>query len=59
MKEDKLLLGWLPNHLSGEEAYELHLLLARLTEVIEYKYYSQIRRHITSIQPPAPDCRDL
>lgn len=59
MKEDNLLLGWLPNNLSDEAAYELYLLLERLTEVVETQYFAQIRRHIASIQPPVPENWDL
>lgn len=53
------LLAWLPNNLSDESAYQLYILMAQITEVVEQKYYTQIRRHIQSLQPPRPESLEL
>ena len=55
MNEKDLLLGWLPNRLSDEAAYELYQILEQLNEAIDQKYAVQIRRHIASLQPPLPE----
>jgi len=55
MNEEELLLGWLPNRISDETAYELYQILEQLTEVLEQKYYAQIRRHVAGLQPPVPE----
>jgi hypothetical protein len=59
MNEEKLLLGWLPNHLSDEAAYELCVLMRQMTEIAEQKYYAQIRRHVMSLQPPLSESLDF
>jgi len=59
MNNPNLLLGWLPNDLSDESAYQLYILMEQLTTMVEQKYYSQIRRHINSLQPSKPENLDL
>lgn len=59
MNNSDLLLGWLPNDLSDESAYQLYILMEQLTTMLEQKYYTQIRRHINSLQPPISENLDL